>query len=193
MKQQVDNLKNKKVIGFDMDGVIIDHSARKVALAKKMGFKIKRQETPSDIIKDLIPEPEYKKLQFMLYNDPKASLSSSLMSGVKPALSRLQKNGTPFFLISRRQEHGLSKKLLAKHELWPKYFNEENTFFVKEVADKEKTAKKLGITHYIDDEQKVLDALVSVKNKFLFDPLEAFKNPPKYWRIKSWKEILRLI
>jgi len=189
----VDNLKNKKVIGFDMDGVIIDHSARKVALAKKMGFKIKRQETPSDIIKDLIPEPEYKKLQFMLYNDPKASLSSSLMSGVKPALSRLQKNGTPFFLISRRQEHGLSKKLLAKHELWPKYFNEENTFFVKEVADKETTAKKLGITHYIDDEQKVLDALVSVKNKFLFDPLEAFKNPPKYWRIKSWKEILRLI
>ena len=175
-----------------MDGVIIDHSTRKIVLAKKMGFKIKRRETSSEIIKDLIPEPEYKNLQFMLYNDPKISLLSPLMPGVKPALYRLQKNGTPFFLISRRQEHGLSKKLLAKHGLWPRYFNKENTFFVKEVVDKEIMAKKLGITHYVDDEQKVLDALVSVKNKFLFDPLGAFKNPPVR-RIKSWKEISRLI
>ena len=188
----MDNLDFKKIIGFDMDGVIIDHSTRKIVLAKKMGFKIKRRETPSEIIKDLIPESEYKKLQFMLYNDPKSSLSSPLMPGVKPVLFLLQKNGTPFFLISRRQEHGLSKKLLAKHELWPKYFNEENTFFVKEVADKETTAKKLGITHYIDDEQKVLDALVSVKNKFIFDPLEAFKTPP-HQQIKSWKEIIKLL
>ena len=58
--------------------------------------------------------------------------------------------------------------------------------------DKNTKAVELGVTHYFDDEPRVLEKLVDVKNKFLFDPIDALKNSG-YARVKSWKEIARLI
>ena len=188
MKSQVD----KKIIGFDMDGVIIDHTARKIALAKSFGFKLNKKETPPEVMKRLIPEPEYRKLQYFLYDHPETALLPSLMPGIKSVLARVKRSGLPYCLISRRQKSKMSQKLLEKHGLWPKYFNEKNTYWVKEISDKEVVAKKVGVTHYIDDDSRVLKALVSVKNKFLFDHLGVFKNSP-YRRVKSWKEVSKLI
>jgi len=188
MKNTVD----KKIIGFDMDGVIIDHVSNKIRSAKKFGFKITKKQTPTEIIRTLIPQPEYGKFQTYLYNHPVNGLRPKPMPGVKKVLSVMKKSGVPFFLISRRKKHHISKILLKKNGLWPKYFNKDNTFFVDEIEDKEIKAKELGITHYIDDERKVLTALVSVKNKFLFDYLGAFPDS-EYKRISSWKEIAKLI
>lgn len=191
MKPQVD----KKVIGFDMDGVIINHIRTKVKLAKQFGVKITPAQTPSEVMKTTMPLPQYRELQYLLYDHPKIGLLSPLMPGVKKVLAEIQKKKVPYFLISRRQNRtvpSMAIKLLTKHGLWPKYFNEKNTYFVKEIEDKEVEAKKLGITHYFDDEQKVLTALVSVKNKFLFDSLGVFKNTP-HNRITSWKEISEII
>ena len=188
-KKQV---KNNIVMGFDMDGVIIDHSGQKIFLARNAGFNIKRTQTPSELMTNFMPLPQYRELQNLLYEDPEICLASPLMPGVKQTLTVVQKKNIPLFLISRRRSGSIGVKLLTKHGLWPKYFNESNTHFVKEVYDKETTAKKLGITHYIDDEQKVLNALISVKNKFLFDALGVFKNSG-HARVESWKDIIRLI
>jgi len=185
-------VKNNIVMGFDMDGVIIDHSRQKILLAKKAGFNIKRTQTPSELMNSLIPLPQYRELLNLLYNHPEIGLASPLMPEVKQSLSTIQKKNIPLFLISRRKNGTIAVKLLVKHGLWPKYFNESNTHFVKEVNDKETTAKKLGITHYIDDEQKVLNALISVKNKFLFDALGVFKNSG-HARVESWRDITHLI
>ena len=183
----------KKIIGFDMDGVIIDHAQRKVDLAKDFGFKIKKAETSSEIIRNLItPLSVYRDFQRVLYDEPKTSLFSPLMPGVKTVLAQINKSKIPYFLISRRKKEKPAIMLLIKHGLWPKYFNKKNTFFVLEPEDKEIKAKVLGITHYIDDEQKVLDVLHSIPNKIHFDHLDVFKNSP-YRRIKSWKEIAKLI
>ncbi len=188
-KLQVD----KKVIGFDMDGVIIDHAKRKVILAKSLGFKIKIKETPSEIIKNLItPLPTYREFQRILYDAPETALYSPLMPEVKSVLTKIVKSNIPYYLISRRKQEKTAIALLTKHDLWPKYFNKKNTFFVLEPEDKEVKAKALGITHYIDDEQKVLDILHSVSNKILFDSLGIFKNSG-YTRVKSWKEVAKLI
>src|SRR3989344_1333109 len=195
---------NKKIIGFDMDGVIIDHSQRKVDLAKDFGFKIKKTETPSEILKKIItPLSVYRDFQRVLYDGLKTGLFSPLMPGVEPVLAKIKKSKIPYFLISRRKKEEPAIALLTKHGLWPKYFNEQNTFFVLEPEDKEIKAKALGITHYIDDEQKVLDVLRSVPNKILFDPLGVFKNTSPfrkvryknsgYARVKSWKEIHDLL
>lgn len=124
MKSQVD----KKIIGFDMDGVIIDHTARKIALAKSFGFKLNKKETPPEVMKRLIPEPEYRKLQYFLYDHPETALLPSLMPGIKSVLARVKRSGLPYCLISRRQKSKMSQKLLEKHGLWPKYFNEKNTY-----------------------------------------------------------------
>lgn len=179
-------------MGFDMDGVIIDHSEQKILLAKNAGFNIKITQTPPELMSNLIPLTPYRELLNLLYNHPKIGIASPLMPGVKQALATIQKINTPLFLISRRKNAAIAMKLLAMHGLWPKYFNESNSHFVKEINDKEITAKKLGITHYIDDDQKVLNALVSVKNKYLFDSFGVFKNSG-HARVESWEDITRLI
>lgn len=175
-------------MGFDMDGVIIDHSEQKILLAKKAGFNIKKTQTPSELMNNFIPLPQYRELQNLLYDDPRICLDSPLMPGVKQTLAAIKKDGVPIFLISRRKNGSMGVKLLAMYGLWPKYFNQNNTHFVKEINDKEITAKKLGITHYVDDEQKVLNALVSVKNKYLFDSFGVFKNSG-HARVESWEDI----
>lgn len=192
MKHIVDN-KNRKIIGFDMDGVIIDYTRRKIELAKSLGFKIKKDQTSSEIIKKLIsPLSVYRDFQYILYEKPASVFSSPLMPGVKPVLKKLTRSGIPYFLISKRKRPEIARAILVRHGLWPRYFNRKNTFFVAGSKDKETKAKELGITHYIDDEQKVLQELVSVRNKYLFDLSGTFKNTP-YTVISSWKEISGLI
>lgn len=189
MKHKIDR---PKIIGFDMDGVILDHTQNKLLLAKKLKLNIKKKETPTDIIKALIPSSDYPKYQFDLYDNPKFKYSCSLMNGTKQVLEKLIKNKTPYFLVSRRKKPIGATKILKHHGLWPKYFNKTNTFFVLTPKDKNTKSKELGITHYFDDQHTILNELVSVKNKFLFDNLDVFKNSPMR-RVKSWKEISKLI
>ncbi|PIR42025.1 MAG: hypothetical protein COV30_00715 [Candidatus Yanofskybacteria bacterium CG10_big_fil_rev_8_21_14_0_10_37_15] len=182
----------EKIIGFDLDGVIIDHVSNKIKLAKKFNLNLDKKQTPSEILRTLMTEIQFRELQNMLYDDPKISLSAPLMRGVADVLLKIKNKNIPFFLISRRKNKNIPIKLLAKHGLWPKYFNQKNSYFVKKTADKEIQSKILGTSHYFDDNSKVLEALVSVKNKFLFDYLEVFKNS-KFKRVTSWKEIFKLI
>ncbi|HEY4474984.1 MAG TPA: hypothetical protein VJC06_03615 [Candidatus Paceibacterota bacterium] len=136
--------------------------------------------------------PTYRKFQIDLNDNPKFKYLAPPMSGVKTILTKIVRSGTPYFLVSRRKKAASAIKILKYHGLWPKYFNKNNAFFVKTPEDKNIKASELRITHYFDDESMVLDKLISVKNKFLFDPLDVFKNPP-YRRIKSWKELAKLI
>ena len=189
MKHNVDN---KKIIGFDMDGVILDHTENKLLLAEKLNFSLKREETPSDIIKKLMPPKTYSKFQVNLNDNSKFIYLCATMPGVKQVLDGMIKSGTPYFLVSRRKKPLIAIRVLKYHGLWPKYFNKKNAFFVLTPEDKNLKAKELGITHYFDDQCSVLEKLVSVKNRFLFDHLDVFKNSPMR-RVKSWKEIVKLV
>ncbi len=194
------NVDNKKIIGFDLDGVIFNHALMKIKLAKKLGFNIKLEETPSEIIEKIIDRPVLDKLLQVLYHDPKLFKTTTLMTGVKSGLLKLKKNGLPFALISRRRSSESAIKALKHHGLWSKFFSEKNTFFVIKPEDKNIKARELGVTHYVDDETGVLEKLVDVKNRFLFDNLGAFsaiggfasgeKNIHGYTRVESWKELV---
>lgn len=189
MKHNVDS---HKIIGFDMDGVILDHTDVKLLLAKKLNFKIKKEETPSDIIKKLMPPPTYSKFQINLNDNPKFRYLCAPMPGSRQVLDKLIKSKVPYFLVSRRKKPIGAVKILKHHGLWPKYFNKTNAFFVLTPENKNTKALELGITHYFDDQCSVLEKLIDVKNRFLFDHLGVFKNPP-YRQIKTWKEIAKLI
>lgn len=175
-----------------MDGVLLDHTETKLLLAKRFKLHIKRVETPSDLIKPLIPPSIYSKFQFNLNDDPQFRHLSLLMPGAKEVLEKIIGSGVPYFLVSRRKKPLIAIKILKHHGLWPKYFNKKNSFFVLTPEDKNIKAKELGITHYFDDQQTVLDKLTNVKNRFLFDSVGVFKNSG-YARVKSWKEVARLI
>ena len=182
------NVDKKLIVGFDMDGVILDNSHSKMRIAKKLGFDIKLHHTPSEIIRTILPQIILEKLQKILYDNHEVALETPLMRGVRSILNELTKKGIPIFLISRRKIPEVAIKILKKHLLWPRYFNKNNSFFVLYPEDKNTRAAKLGITHYIDDELKVINVLSKVSNRFLFDQFDVFEKANYYTKIGSWSE-----
>lgn len=183
---------SKKIIGFDLDGVILDHTANKIRLAKKFGLELTPKQTTPGIIKSIMPESDLHELQLTLYEDPVISFRSPVMKGVRKILSRV-KNRYPYFLVSRRRKPEQAIKILRIKRLWPKFFNEKNSFFVLEPTDKNKMGKKLGITHFIDDEPYILEKLNDIKNKILFDPHNSYPDITNFIKIKSWEEFMDLL
>ncbi len=178
-----------KQFGFDMDGVIIDHTETKILLAKDFGFSLKPEETPADVIRGIIPLKKLNELKYRLYDDPVTGLLSPVMFGAREALHKITLAGFPLFLISRRKNPDMAIKLLKHHDLWPTFFNEQNAYFVASPEEKNIKAHEIGITHYTDDEVDVLRA-VRVSHSFLFDSIGVFGEGESYTRVESWQNLL---
>ena len=175
------------IIGFDLDGVIADHTLAKIKLAADLGCNISEKETPSEIFNHILPNEILKVVQGNLYN--KVHPNSFLMSGADEAISKIKTLGIKYFLISRRMEPESAIGFLEKYNLWPQYFDKSNSFFVLEKEDKDTKSKELGVTHYFDDEFGVLEKLKSVSNKFLFDSHGVFPENALYTKVSSWEDI----
>ena len=183
-------LNNNKIIGFDLDGVIFDHTNTLIKLATQFDWHLEPKETQTEIMSRILPRKIWTQIQYTLYDDPIVSLESPLMHGAKETITKLAKNKIDFFVISRRKSSKNAIDLLIKHKLWPQFFNPANSFFVLTPKDKNIKASELCITHYIDDQIKVLDQLNNVPNKFLFDGQNALSSPPaKYTHITTWQEL----
>ncbi len=179
------NESQDKKFGFDMDGVIIDHTEMKMRLAKDYGFELRPEDTPADIIRNIIPSAQLNELKHRLYDDPTTALLSSVMPGAIEALQEIRSLGFPFFLISRRKNSKMAVELLKSRGLWPHFFNDQNAFFVSSPEEKDRHAQDLHITHYTDDEIGVLSA-VKVPHSFLFDSLGVLIEDDSYVRVDSW-------
>ncbi|MDE2001498.1 MAG: hypothetical protein KGI60_02945 [Patescibacteria group bacterium] len=173
-----------------MDGVLIDHTAVKREVAAKFGLSLTPAQTPSDIMYRMLPLENWHAVQHMLYDDPEYAFRSPVMAGVVPVLETIARRNIPFVLISRRRQAEGAIRLLSERGLWPRFFNEKNTSFVRKPEDKNARAAEWRVTHYIDDERRVLDALVSVPNRFLFDPYRASSEENKYPHLSGWPEFL---
>jgi len=180
-----------KILGFDMDGVIVDNCPLKVRIAKDLGYKITLTDAPSEIISKILKPEDVRKLQLALYHNLETSLDAELMPGIVTLLNKIQESQTPFFLISRRLEPNIAVELLKARGIWPKYFNKSNAFFVVEPEDKNIKAKELGATHYVDDETKILAILKDVPNKFLFDNLGVHSHSDAYTKVASHAELAK--
>ncbi|KKT81194.1 MAG: hypothetical protein A2925_01250 [Candidatus Yanofskybacteria bacterium RIFCSPLOWO2_01_FULL_44_22] len=181
--------KEKIIIGFDMDGVIVNNTQPKIRLAKALGFKLLPEQTPSEIISKHLPLLVLRELQRNLYDNIETALTTPLMRGARGVLTAVKKSGFPYFLISRRRIPHIAQGILKKHGLWPYFFDEDNAFFVLEPEDKDVKAAQLGVTHYIDDEVGVISKLNSVKCRFLFDQFNIFSHQPHYTKVTSWAEV----
>lgn len=179
---------NKKIIAFDMDGVIINNNPLKLEVAQKLGYKLKITETASEIIRKILSPEDLKKLQTSLYHNLGVSMNAGLMPGIVELLSSIKKNGNTYYLISRRGAPEVAIEYLKAKGLWPHYFNESNAFFVVEPIEKNITARRLGVTHFVDDETKILAVLADVPNKFLFDYMNVFPEGD-YIKVASHEEL----
>ncbi|HXV26565.1 MAG TPA: hypothetical protein VD862_00840 [Candidatus Paceibacterota bacterium] len=180
-------------IGLDMDGVLIDHAAQKQTLARTAGYTLSLKQTGSAHLVKLMPNPEYRLLQAKLYDDPDISLRSPLMPGVHELLSGFRRRNVRYTLVSRRRRPDWAAHILRHHKLWPDFFTEENAFFVTRPEEKNHVALRVGITHYLDDEVKILRILEDVPHKFLMDPYGMYAPTAWYAVMRSLPEFLRLI
>jgi len=179
-------------IGLDLDGVLVDHTTWKQLLARKFGYELTAAQTASDAMRRAVPDEHRRAIQAMLYQDPVYALSPALMPGAHELLGAVRSRGIPFTLISRRRDHDLARLLLEKHGLRPGFFTEANTVFVSTIADKADACLRLGITHYLDDENDVLAALTSVPHRYLMDPHGTGPSWP-WLRVSTLPEFLAII
>jgi len=177
-------------LGFDMDGVVINNNPLKLEFAKKLGYKLKITQTASEIIRKILSPEDLKSLQTALYHNLGVSMNADLMPGIVSLLSKIKERKIPYYLISRRAAPDIAIEYLKVKGLWPKYFNESNAFFVVEPIEKNIKAKELGITHYVDDETKILNVLEDVPNKFLFDHMNVFPEG-NYAKVTSHEELAK--
>jgi len=192
----MDNKNSKKIIGFDLDGVIIDHTAIKIKLAENFGYKLNPEQTPSEVLKQIVSKEPLDKIKHLIYDCPETGLCQPLVAGSFRGLERIKGEGISYFLISRRRAGSslnLAMELLKKHELWPEYFNGKNVFFVSRSEDKNLKARELGVTHYVDDESEVLEKMPDVPNRFLFDKFNVWKDLDFCRRVATWEELTEFL
>jgi len=177
-------------IGFDLDGVIIDHTQNKILVAAEYGFKIQPWQIASQYLKHIIPPEIYHQLQDKIYGP--LTLSAPIITGALTVLSEM-KNMAGLFLISRRQSplfRTTARKWLKTN--LPGIFSAEKIFFVATDADKNAICKKLDIEAFFDDRLSVLGQLTSVAGRYWFNQHEAPGQvcPTGITEIKSWSNFL---
>lgn len=181
--------KEKKILGLDLDGVIINQTPLKIKLAAERGYHLTPEQTPSDVIRSFLPPSVMREVERERYANPKVVLSASLMRGARKNLFRIKESGLPFYLITRRDFPELVVKLLKKRRLWPEIFDEKNTFFVERLEDKDAVAERIGLTHYVDDRVTVLDRMPSVAHRILFDQWGVFAEVERYPSFSTWGDL----
>lgn len=179
------------IIGLDFDGVIVDHAANKIKAAQELGIALALSDTPSDLLKQKIAPDILKKIQKMIYEDPRFALTTNLIAGVESGLNYFKNNNLPYFIISRQKNPQTATQSLKNHGLWGGYFNQDNVFFVENDAAKNQKAGGLNIDVYIDDCPSVLLAMPLVKKRFLFDPLDVYPTSQDYRKVASWPLFIR--
>jgi len=175
------------VIGFDLDGVIIDHTKNKIKKLRELGYNIRAEETSLEKLKSLISLDDYRIVQKFIYNE--VTPIASPMRGAIKTISNLNKDYSLAIISRRRPEtRNIALDWLKEHGFL-KFFK-DNIYFVDSDDKKDTVARKLRIDAYIDDKLKVLKLLKNVPNKILFDPFDCFTvNEEDIKKIKNWQSL----
>lgn len=181
------------VVGFDLDGVIVDHTQNKMRIAARYGTMLRPEDTHSERMAALFSPDIYREIQKQMYDDTDEALGAPLMEGAFGALASLREHQIPYYLISRRKTPINAIHLIERRGLWGDYFGPDNTFFVEHMEDKDPVARRLGVTHYIDDERRVLRLMPSVPHRILFDVRNVFIGSTEFARVKNWSELSYLL
>lgn len=172
-----------------MDGVIVDHSATVVEYLASKDIVITGREAIFSNLPKLLNHDMLNDLFNSMYESHEGTLKSELMPGVIEALDHFQRQGCKMYLLSRRNDKIIPQAMLERLGLWPKYFDETNTFFVERSYRKPEIAAELGITHYIDDQPAALLGIMNfIPNKFLFDQYNCMPDNKAYKKISTWQK-----
>ncbi|MDA2922406.1 hypothetical protein MYX07_04035 [Patescibacteria group bacterium AH-259-L07] len=180
-------------IGFDFDGVIIDHTPGKIKKAKELGFDIKPYQTPSNRLENIIDQYLHKQIRKYIYGG--GTVQAPIVDGSKRALNILKQGGYELFIISRREPRFQLNVIEWLEKNIPGIFSIERILFVPKERAKDEVCQRYNISIYIDDKVSVLKKIKSVNKKFLFDPynLRDDFDLGDIQPVSSWNEFLEIL
>lgn len=188
-KCEADNM----IIGFDLDGVIFDHTQNKIRIASRYGYELTPEDTHAEVMGALFPPEIYREIKSQLYDEVNGRQASPLMSGAFAGLATLKEKEIPYFLVSLQKNPMHAMHLIELHGLWGEYFTPENMYFVKNAEAKHRAASALSVSHFIDDEPNVLEVMTTINNRVLFDTRDLFSEKTEYQRVKDWSELGKVL
>lgn len=177
------------LVGFDLDGVILDHTTNKIRLAARYGVHLTPPETHAERMGSLLAPEAYREIKAELYNAPGELEHSTLMQGAFDGLATLRDYGVAYALISLQQNPIHAQHLLEHHGLWGTYFTPENMFFAKNGEEKSRFAGEIGVTHFVDDEANILALMPHIAHRILFDSFDQFTPDAPVVRVRNWTEL----
>lgn len=177
------------ILGFDLDGVIIDHTQNKMLIASRYGIELSPKDTHAEHMGTHFTPELYRVIKSQLYDSTALALEAPLMAGAFATLAKLREQGIPYFLVSLQKNPMHAAHLLEERGLWGTYFTPENTLFARNADEKHALAAQIGVTHFIDDEPNILDVMISIPNRILFDARGLFPEKTDYCHVESWSEL----
>jgi phosphoglycolate phosphatase-like HAD superfamily hydrolase len=185
--------RNPIIVGFDLDGVIIDHTQNKLTFAHRVGVDLQPSQTHAEVMGQYMTPDQYSELKWQIYDHSPEALEAPLMEGAYYALKRLKEADVPIVLVSLQKNPMHAVDLLDRHGLWGSIFTADNTFFAKDKEEKHRIARALLVTHFVDDEPGVLDSMVSIPERILFDTRALFPHHPGVTVVSGWDSLLRAL
>lgn len=177
------------IIGFDLDGVIIDHTQNKMQIASRYGIPLAPEDTHAEHMGAHFTPELYREIKSQLYDSTHEALGAPLMAGAFATLAKLREQGIQYFLVSLQKNPMHASHLLEERGLWGTYFTPENTLFAKNADEKHALASQIGVTHFIDDEPNILDIMTTIPYRILFDSRSLFPDKNEYEHVHSWSEL----
>lgn len=152
-------------IGLDLDGVIIDHTANKLRLARERGFELEPWQTNANLMGQFLPTEEYDEIKREAY----AQLTASA-EPVPGALEAIAELTGELFIVSARRADSVrhAQDWLDRHRLYD-YIPAERIFFCADESEKKTHCHRLGLHFYLDDKIQVLNQLPFSVQRTLFD------------------------
>ena len=170
----------KLSIGFDLDGVIIDHTSNKLRRARELGYVLEPGNTASGILKSRVNPAHYREIQRFIYG--LATLDAPPMDGALETI-RILAPRYDLSIISRRNTADGGDTIgfgwLERHGVLDIIPRDRIAFVPHHIVGaKNAVAEKWKISLYVDDQLKILRELPSVRTRILFDPFDVEKPIP---------------
>ena len=184
--------KKKKRIGFDIDGVLLDHKKARTMLARKMGYLDVTEKMSAEEVRALVSPKNHKKIQGLEYG--KLTLKAPAMKGAKTVFQKAIKKFDVYVVSAR---HSGSNRAYALKML-KKYFDipKEKVHFVVHNFQKGYVAKRLGLKVFVDDNQRSFYMMPKNVKKILFDEYQkklVVRKKDGIISVNAHRELLKLL
>jgi hypothetical protein len=152
-------------IGIDLDGVLIDHTANKLAVAERLGYALEPWQTNSNLLRTSLSQEHYAALLEDVYTKMTASAPP-----VDGALEHLAALPGELYLVSARRLKSVryAQQWLMRHGVFD-IIPAERIFFCESKKDKRPICDRLGIKTFVDDQLEVLELLSPRMKRVLLD------------------------